>query len=65
VGGSDTSPGGTYIQGLSELDEFDARGIGAAQENGHLEPDSRGLTALHLIQFLAFLEILGFHSSAP
>jgi hypothetical protein len=64
VSGRNTRTGRANIERLRELNKLDTRDIRCTQKDGDLQPDSRGPTALHLIQVLTFLKTFAFHSGA-
>ncbi len=65
VGRCNTSPSGPNVERFREFDELDARRIRSTQEDRDLQAYSRGLTPLHVIQVLTFLQTVDFHSAAP
>jgi hypothetical protein len=65
VGRRNTGASRTDVERLGEFDELDTGRIRSSQENRHLQAYSRGLAPLHMIQALAFLQTVDFHSAAP
>lgn len=54
VHGRNTCASSANIEGLGELDEFGARGVGAADEDGHLQTDAgraSGRRGSHALSF--------------
>ncbi len=53
---------GANIERLGQLHKFGSREVGGAQKDRYLQPDSRRAAGWGIVQALAFLQKLGFHT---
>lgn len=55
VGGYNARAGSADIESFRQLDKFGPRGVGGAQENGHLQANARGSSRVSRIHALTIL----------